>query len=188
MSKGFQRINELKNLYEISKYLYELDFKFNNCIWSKENKSYYEYTNVFLICLDSLSFSLSSKDGVLKLEELIQFENLVKELLSFQEIEVISENTSINVQVIYTDNGFYFNPFENPAVSYDYHLNFKLPSKISIPLIFIDKNNKNKLNATMLTANKKESGYQINSFPDSYLPNTNLLLVPKEIGSIQGLR
>ena len=185
MSKGFQRINELKNLYEISKYLYELDFKFNNCIWSKENKSYYEYTNVFLICLDSLSFSLSSKDGVLKLEELIQFENLVKELLSFQEIEVISENTSINVQVIYADNGFCLNPFENPVVSYDYHLNFKLPSKISIPLIFIDKN---KLNATMITANKKESVYEINSFPDSYLPNTNLRLVPKEIGSIQGLR
>jgi hypothetical protein len=188
MNKSSQRINELKNVYEISKYLHELDFKFNNCVWSKENKSYYEYTNVFLICLDSLSFSLSSKDGILKLEELIQFENLVKELLSFQEIEVISENTSINVQVIYTDNGFYFNPFENPAVSYDYNLNFKLPSKINIPLVFIDKNNRDKLSVTVLNANKKESVYQISSFPDSYLPNTNLLLVPKEIGSIQGLR
>ena len=188
MDKSSQRISELKNLYEISKYLYELDFKFNNCIWTKENKSYYEYTNVFLIDLDNLSFSLSSKDGILKLEELIQFENLVKELLSFQKREIISGNTSIYVQVICADNGFCFNPFENPGVSYDYCINFKLPSKINIPLIFIDKNNRNKLNVTMLTAIKKESAYQINNFPDSYLPNTNLLLVPKEIGSIHGLR
>jgi len=186
MDDGFKRVNELKNLHEVSKYLYESGFKFHNGAWKKDEMRFYEYTSRFIVDRRR-GFMLSGKDGSFKLESLIQFEKLVQELTSFSEIEWFPDVLP-SMDMFHVDNEFYFNPFFNVSNHYDELIKHNTSSSIYIQLVFVDKDNINKLHVTSVYAYKKGLFYVVNKFPKAYKPNTNLLLVPEGIGPIEGLR
>lgn len=187
-----KRLNDLKNLYEVSKYLFELGFMFDKMgRWIKNERTYYEQTSVFIVEKMPKVFKLSSKNGSITFEDLIQFENLVEEINSFKEVRWEIKNNYMNpLDVFHYEGQFFFN-LSYIGVYDDYKKFFvhKKPiTSFNFNLVFIDKDNKNILHVKDLVCYINGNKYETESFPEEYEPNTNLILLPDAFGKIEGLR
>lgn len=188
---GINKIKSLKNLYEVCKYLHESGFVYEHTgVWAKGEKRFYEYTNTYVIGTNKRQLALSSATNSISLNSLIQFEMMAEEFASFNEISWnLGEN---QISILYHQDKFMLDPFKYSPLNYlDYvgsSSKSKYPSILNITLVFVDRQNKNKLRFSNVIASKNGDKYQVSNFPEGYEPNTNLLFLPEEVGPIEGLR